>query len=129
MDIGRNSSKRRTLVKPKCGRSFGLYKLMLGWLTNFGVSRFFSLVIAAGYLSIVLFTPGIAIQRRLGVGLALAGYLLLPLLCIWYGDEMGNYTGTRINKATPGCLVKAGGWVLLVLPAILPGIAMSIGAN
>lgn len=97
---------------------------MFGWLTNFGASRVLSLVIAAGYLSFVLFAPGsISVERRIGTVLAVAGYLLIPVLCIWFGDEMGSYTGTlpgpAINKGTPGCLVKVAGWVLLFLPVIL----------
>ena len=97
---------------------------MFGWLTNFGASRVLSLVIAAGYLSFVLFAPGsISVERRIGTVLAVAGYLLIPLLCIWFSDEMGNYTGTfpgpAINKTTPGCLIKVAGWVLLLLPLIL----------
>jgi hypothetical protein len=97
---------------------------MFGWLTNFGASRLFSLGIAAAYLSLFLFAPGqISTQRRIGTVLAVAGYLLIPLACIWFGDEMGNYTGTLpgpgINKATPGCLVKVAGWVLLFFPIIL----------
>jgi hypothetical protein len=97
---------------------------MFRWLTNFGASRVFSLVIAAGYLSFFLFAPGqISAERRIGTVLAVAGYLLIPLLCIWFGDEMGNYTGAlpgpAINKATPGCLVKVAGWVLLFFPIIV----------
>jgi hypothetical protein len=97
---------------------------MFSWLTNFGASRVFSLVIAAAYLSFVLFASGnVSTQRRIGSILLVAGYLLIPLLCIWFGDEMGVYTGTlpgpAINKATPGCLVKVAGWVLLFLPVIL----------
>jgi hypothetical protein len=97
---------------------------MFRWLTNFGASRVVSLLIAAGYLSFFLFAPGpISTERRIGTVLGIAGYLLIPVLCIWFGDEMGNYTGTlpgpAINKATPGCLVKIAGWVLLFLPIIL----------
>jgi hypothetical protein len=48
-------------------------------------------------LSFLLFAPG-----NIGTVLAVAGYLLIPLLCIWFGDEMGDYTGTlpgpAINK-------------------------------
>ena len=103
---------------------------MFSWLTNFGFSRFFSLVIAAGYLSIVLFMPGGgSVQSRLGFVLITSGYLLLPLLCIWFGDEMGGYIGSlpgpAINKPTPGCLVKVAGWVLLFFPVI----ALLIMAN
>lgn len=60
---------------------------------------------------------------RLGMALVVTGYLIIPLLCIWFGDEMGNYIGTlpgpAINKPTPGCLVRGGGWGLLLLPIIL----------
>ena len=60
--------------------------------------------------------------------LILAGYFLLPLACIWYGDEMGEYIGTlpgpAINRTTPGWMVKIGGWFLLFLPAILTFIAV-----
>jgi hypothetical protein len=101
---------------------------MFDWLIHLGASRFLSLVIAAGYLSIVLFAPGYrSIPGRLGAGLAVAAYLLIPLLCIWFGDEMGNYIGSlpgpAINKPTPGCLVRIGGWVLLLFPVIVLGIA------
>lgn len=97
---------------------------MFGWLTNLGASRIISLVIAAVYLIIVLFMPGQSpSQSRLGTVLAVAGYLLLPLLCIWFGDEMGNYAGAlpgpAINKPTPGCFVTVVGWILLFLPVIL----------
>ena len=55
--------------------------------------------------------------------LPIAGYFLLPLACIWYGDEMGDYLGTlpgpAINRQTPGWMVKIGGWFLLLLPAII----------
>ena len=97
---------------------------MFGWPTNLGAARFVSLVIAAGYLTIVLFMPRHgSMPGRLGVVLAVAAYLLIPLLCIWFGDEMGNYIGTlpgpAINKPTPGCLVRVGGWVLLLFPVLI----------
>ena len=101
---------------------------MFGWLIHLGASRFLSLLIAACYLSLVLFMPGHpSIPGRLGAVLIVAAYLLLPLLCIWFGDEMGNYIGTlpgpAINKPTPGCLVRIGGWVLLLFPVIVLLIA------
>src|SRR5215217_4338679 len=95
---------------------------MFAWLTQFGVSRFFSLLIAAGYLIIVLLMPARSIPTRIGPVLLTAGYLLIPLLCIWFADEMGDYVGAlpgpAINKTTPGCLIRVGGWVLLLLPVI-----------
>lgn len=63
-----------------------------------------------------------------GTLLIMAGYFLLPLACIWYGDEMGEYIGTlpgpAINRTTPGWMVKIGGWFLLFLPAVLAFIAV-----
>ena len=55
--------------------------------------------------------------------LTVTGYFLIPLVCIWYGDEMGEYVGTlpgpAINRTTPGWMVKLGGWFLLFLPVLL----------
>ena len=103
---------------------------MFTWLTNFGVSRFLSLVIAAAYLLIVMFMPGSGSNKgRLGFLLVTAGYLLLPLLCIWFGEEMGGYLGSlpgpALNKPTPGFLVRIGGWILLFLPIIIFFISAS----
>ena len=85
-----------------------------------------SLVIASAYFVL----PLLAVVGKQGsikevvvIVLAAAGYLVMPLLCIWFGDEMGGYMGAlpgpAINKPTPGCLVKLCGWFLLFLPAII----------
>ena len=59
------------------------------------------------------------------------GYFLLPLACIWYGDEMGEYVGNfpgpAINRRTPGWMVKVGGWFLLLLPALIVLFCISLG--
>ena len=50
--------------------------------------------------------------------------LLLTLGLIWYGDEVGSYTGPSVRgpvNPTPGILLKAIGWGVLVL-AILAHI-------
>jgi len=48
--------------------------------------------------------------------------LILPLGCIWFGDELGEFTGWAsrryITKTSPGCLIKLVGWALLLAPAI-----------
>lgn len=99
---------------------------MLTWITNFGVARFLSLVIAAGYFVLPLFAvvaKNGSIKEVLVVVLVAGGYLVMPLLCIWFGDEMGGYIGAlpgpAVNKPTPGCLVKICGWFLLLLPIII----------
>ena len=47
--------------------------------------------------------------------------LTLPMACIWFGDELGSYVGVMRGQAittkTPGCLVRFGGWLILLLPA------------
>ena len=88
-------------------------------------SRRLSVLIVVIYLAIFSLAalsqpPGHVIGRLVAV----AGYFLIPLACIWYGDEMGGYVGTlpgpAINRQTPGWMVKLAGWVLLLLPAIIP---------
>jgi hypothetical protein len=43
---------------------------------------------------------------------------LLPLFCIWFGDEMANLVIGRITQVSEGWAVKFMGWVLLILFAI-----------
>lgn len=53
-------------------------------------------------------------------------YLIFPLACIWFSEAMGSYTGGMgrgVTRATPGCFVAFGGWLLLLLPAILALLA------
>lgn len=91
---------------------------------SFITSRRLSLFIVLAYTAIYFFvapprTPGLVVVRLFQI----TGYFLLPVLCIWYGDEMGEYEGSfpgpGINGPTPGWLVRLGGWFLLFLPAIL----------
>ena len=62
-------------------------------------------------------------SQRLGDVLITAVALCFPLACIWFGDELGDYVGSlpgpAITKRSPGWLVNAGGWLLLVLPVIV----------
>ncbi|HEX6648793.1 MAG TPA: hypothetical protein VF075_04625 [Pyrinomonadaceae bacterium] len=90
------------------------------------MSRTLSLVIAVIYLLVVGFsTQPRSLTSILGDLLLTAAALLLPLACIWFGDEMGNYVrtvrGPAINKPSPGWMVKLGGWVLLLLPVVIGG--------
>jgi hypothetical protein len=60
--------------------------------------------------------------------LGVASYCLLPLACIWWPDAMGSYRGLAefpkvITRASPGCIVSALGWVLLLMPAVLFAVA------
>jgi hypothetical protein len=85
-------------------------------------SRTLSLLIAITYLGIACLASRSA-REVLASLLVLGGALLLPLACIWFSDEVGDYVGTfpgpAINRGSPAWMVKLGGWVLLLLPAIL----------
>ena len=81
-------------------------------------NRLLSLVVAVGYLVAAFYGGGWELVWRVGI------FLILPLACIWFGDEMGSYTGVgmgrgAITSTTPGWLVTAGGWLLLLVPVIL----------
>ena len=92
---------------------------MPDWFPN--MSRALSLVVVSIYFGIIIYFA----QRGTLMGdlLRIGGGLLFPLACIWFGDELGDYVGTlpgpAITHTTPGWMVKLGGWVLLLLPAIL----------
>ncbi|MDD3147531.1 MAG: hypothetical protein PHD82_09525 [Candidatus Riflebacteria bacterium] len=59
-----------------------------------------------------------------GLAVKVAGFLLFCLGCIWFSEEVGSYTGSglfgrsAITNSSPGCMVAAGGWMLLMLPAL-----------
>ena len=93
---------------------------MFTWIT----SRRLSALVVLVY--IVLFCVAASSRSAtevVKVALPLAGYFLVPLVCIWYGDELGEYVGTfpgpAINRRTPGWMVKLAGWFLLLFPAVV----------
>ena len=85
------------------------------------ISRIASLVIAIAYLILAYFAGGPSAVVKIAI------YLTLPLARIWYSDELGACTGVMrgqyINTESPGCLVAFGGWLLLLMPVIMPMIA------
>ena len=88
------------------------------------MSRLLSLLIAVAYLIVgMVFGDHRSFAEMLVFTLMGAGCLLIPLLCIWFSEEVGNYTGAlpgpAINRPTPDWLVRIGGWLLLLLPAII----------
>jgi hypothetical protein len=95
---------------------------MPDWFQNILSGRALSLVVAFIYLGITLYFPhrnGTLITDLFLVSVALA----FPLACIWYPDELGEYYGSlpgpAITQKSPAWMVKVGGWILLLLPAIL----------
>ncbi len=81
-------------------------------------SKILSLCIAFAYVALAFY------NGKSDDGAYLVMFLFLPLACIWFSDVMGGYTGygistAPITKTTPGCVVALGGWLLLLLPAII----------
>ena len=89
---------------------------MPDWLEK--ILRALSLVIAFIYLGVTSYSAPSA-AKLLANLLLMSATLLLPLACIWDGDELGEYADSfGITQKSPGWMVKVGGWVLLLLPAI-----------
>ena len=83
-------------------------------------SRIISLAVAVAYIVISYFTG------EKGVWFILETYLVLPLGCIWYGEELGSMAGLSLfgvdePNDTLGIFIQALGWLLLIIPAfVLP---------
>ena len=56
------------------------------------------------------------------------GLLLVPLACIWFPEDVGEWTGSigfhRVSLGSPSVLVTLMGWFLLLLPVLLGVIAI-----
>lgn len=84
-------------------------------------SRLLSGIVAVEYIVVALLATG-SLQSLL----SLIAFLLLPMVCIWFPDAMGNLKGIRlglprpmITDTTPGDIVAIGGWLLLLCPAVV----------
>jgi hypothetical protein len=77
-------------------------------------NRILSGLIALIYLILGIFAGGLETSMKI------LAFLILPLACIWFPDDMGRYTGRLpisgggINQQSPGCLVRIVGWLLLL---------------
>lgn len=82
------------------------------------MGKILSLLIAAGYLLFAGITLGGEILFKMLL------FLIFPLVCIWFGDEIGGFIGFRglgrpaITKASPGGLIRFMGWFFLLLPLL-----------
>ena len=83
--------------------------------------RFLSLIIALGYVLLGLIISE-SLTAAVGHVLFVSAILVLPLACIWFSDEIGDYVGAlpgpSINRRTPGAFIRVGGWILLLLPIV-----------
>lgn len=81
------------------------------------IGKTLSILVAAAYL-IAAFTSATP-----AVGLRVLGFLILPLACIWFSEEMGEYTGNwgrhHIDEKSPGCMIAFLGWVILLMPVVV----------
>ena len=97
---------------------------MAEWAERISWSRALSLLVAAIYvLAPVVAGWQKSLREVLGMVVAIGAYLIIPLVCIWFSDEMGDYIGTlpgpAINRRSPGWMVNIGGWFLLLLPVLI----------
>jgi hypothetical protein len=83
-------------------------------------SRLFSGIVAIASLLVVVLATG-----SLESVFSLFLFLLLPMVCIWFPDAMGNLTGISLGLArpmithtTPGDFVAIAGWLLLLSPVV-----------
>ena len=76
-----------------------------------------------------LYVVGTYIHGGVEPAWKMAIFVIFPLACIWFADEMGGYIGPTssgaITNTTPGVLVCIGGWLLLLMP-VLVGIGYAI---
>jgi hypothetical protein len=85
--------------------------------------RYVSVIIAAVYILVAYIARGPVMSLRM------AGFLIFPLACIWFSNEMGDYTGMgfgrgpAITEKSPGWAVAFAGWLLLLLP-VFAGIVV-----
>jgi len=90
-------------------------------------NRILSGLLAATYFVVALCGGGAE------AGFKVALFLVLPLACIWFSEAMGGYTGpawhATITAPTPAVFVCLGGWLLLLLPAIVEVIYFFTGSK
>ena len=80
-------------------------------------NRTISVLVAILYLVLAFAHGGMEWVFRIGIG------LVFPLVCIWFADAMGGYTGPTtsmaISERSPGIIVCILGWLILLLPLII----------
>ena len=91
-----------------------LYEFMKRFEFDLTWEKLAALGIAACYLVAALIVEPAAAW-------AMLVFLAVPMGLIWFGDELGEMTGMstrggRINKRSPGFLVRLFGWGLLLAP-------------
>ena len=81
-------------------------------------------MVAIAFVAVVAIgsQPGNVGQAVIIILIACAA-LLLPLACIWFADDMGEYAGNLFSpglaKPTPGVAIRVAGWFLLVVQFVV----------
>ena len=77
------------------------------------IGKGLSLLVYVAYLIAGYISLGGAAMVKIGV------LFLLPLICIWFPEPLGKFTGVMglqaITAQTPAFLVSVAGWFLLVV--------------
>jgi hypothetical protein len=80
--------------------------------------RSVSAVVALGFIGLVVLGAK-DFRQVVFMILVVCGALVLPLACIWFADDMGEYGGNLfapgLAKPTPGVAIKIAGWGLLIV--------------
>ena len=78
------------------------------------------MILVAIYVILALIFGGLALF------LVTVTLSIIALALIWFGEEIGDYTGgfhrigrPHITKKSPGALVSQFGWLLLVMPIVI----------
>jgi hypothetical protein len=92
------------------------------------ISRLLSLILAGIYLLVPLVYYFSGDEESLESFFNVLAFLVLPMVCIWYGDEMGEWMGTmrlhQITSISPGWAVVFMGWIVLSLPVLMFIVSM-----
>ena len=86
--------------------------------------RIISILVALGFIALVVVgSQSRTVREIAGIVLATAAALLLPVLCIWFADDMGEYAGNLfapgLAKPVPGIAIRVAGWFLLLVEFLM----------
>ena len=86
--------------------------------------RNISILVALGFVALVaLGSHSSNVREIVGIILVTGALLLLPVLCIWFADDMGEYASNLfapgLAKPVPGIAIRAAGWFLLVVEFVV----------
>jgi hypothetical protein len=80
-------------------------------------NRIISAIVALVFLVVAFVHAGAAGTFKLAL------FLIIPLACIWFSEELGGYVGPAwggpVMSPTPGIIVCIVGWLLLFLPVLI----------